>query len=266
MTRRAVCSSILRCCTGERSLSKIISGASLALASARISSSLPRPTSVAGSALSRSWKRVPAMAAPALRANSTNSTRDSRSGVPAGIPCTRGERFQATPTRRARSVEGMACVVFIVPGSKQSLPFYRSRKYLFASCRVYARCTCGGKCARITRTVWVVWPSILTLCIFNRLSESDQVPIRRQHQQFSLSVRLIHGAVDIARGKRVQFRLQFRVELIDIAKHQYSKRSVAYREARHRRPSAPRFACLLFRGEYTRDHGREIAFQNRECR
>src|SRR5215467_6604108 len=121
ITRHSVCSSILRCCTGERSLSKIMSGASLAEASARISSSLPRPTNVPGPAASRSWNTVPPISAPALRANSTSSASDSRSGAPAGPPGMRGERFHATPTRSARSVEDTACVVFIAvakePGS-----------------------------------------------------------------------------------------------------------------------------------------------------
>src|SRR6202000_2893669 len=47
ITRVSVISSMLRCCVGERLPSKMMSAALCAFASARISSSLPRPTRVA---------------------------------------------------------------------------------------------------------------------------------------------------------------------------------------------------------------------------
>src|SRR5277367_164326 len=115
MTRRSVAASMLRCCIGERLLSKMMSGALLAVASARISSSLPRPTSVAGSADSRTWKTVPAITAPALRASSMSSSSDSRPCSPMGMPGKRGARFQPSPTSKARSAIEVetGCEVFV---------------------------------------------------------------------------------------------------------------------------------------------------------
>src|SRR5882724_3424385 len=52
---------------------------------------------------------------------------------------------------------------------------------------------------------------------FDSLSEGNQVSIRGKHQQFSLPIGLVHRTVHITRGKRVQFGLEFRVELIDVA-------------------------------------------------
>src|SRR5215467_12032325 len=56
---------------------------------------------------------LPAMSAPALRASSTSSASDSRSGAPAGCPGKRGERFHATPTSNARSVTVICWLDFI---------------------------------------------------------------------------------------------------------------------------------------------------------
>ncbi len=91
----------------------MISGALRAVASARISSNLPRPTRVAGSAASRTCCTVPATSAPALRASSTSSAKDSRPCSPAGNPGMRGARFQVTPTNKARSAFAVACCVFM---------------------------------------------------------------------------------------------------------------------------------------------------------
>src|SRR5215472_5724387 len=120
ITRRSVAVSMFRCWTGERLLSKIIRGALCAVASARISSSLPRPTKVAGSAASRNWNTVPATSAPALRASSTSSDKDSRPCSPAGIPGKRGARFHPRPTSKARSAVEMGCCVFVTGAGWES--------------------------------------------------------------------------------------------------------------------------------------------------
>src|SRR5271169_5664761 len=53
------------------------------------------------------------MAAPALVASSTSSTRDSRPCSPAGIPGKRGARFQPMPTSKARSRLETFCGVLV---------------------------------------------------------------------------------------------------------------------------------------------------------
>src|SRR5260370_22978067 len=98
----------------------MISGALCAVASARISSSLPRPTSVAGSAASRIWKTVPAISAPALRASSTSSRSDSRPCSPAGMPGKRGASFNQTPTSKARCAVETRCWAFVIEIGRES--------------------------------------------------------------------------------------------------------------------------------------------------
>src|SRR6516165_11277451 len=61
---------------------------------------------------------VPAMSAPALRANSSSSANDSRPASPTGMPGKRGARFQPTPTSNTRSATEVSCCVFMEYGSR----------------------------------------------------------------------------------------------------------------------------------------------------
>ncbi len=77
ITRRFTILSILRCCDGLRSWSKRSTSASTEAAAPAISSSLPAPTSVAGSGRSRRCRISPTTLAPALSASARSSASDS---------------------------------------------------------------------------------------------------------------------------------------------------------------------------------------------
>src|SRR5580765_8984421 len=150
------------------------------------------------------------MEAPALRASSTSSKSDSRSGTPACIPRTRGERFQATPTRSARSEFGTACGVFMID-HRESLACIKKSGQRVPARRVYAAEAQGGKpwqCRRIARG---------QLAGFDGLSESDKISVRRQNQQFALAISLIGRAVDVGRWQGIEFGLELGVECVNIA-------------------------------------------------
>jgi len=49
------------------------------------------------------------------------------------------------------------------------------------------------------------------------LTKHQKIPIRSQHHEFPLSIKLIDGAMHIACGKRIEFRLQLHKQCIHIA-------------------------------------------------
>src|SRR5580704_15579702 len=79
----------------------------------RISSSLPRPTRVAGSSASRTCHREPSILAPALSANSWSSSSESRPAAVGSPARPRGAFFKPTPTNKTRSRLSISCAVFI---------------------------------------------------------------------------------------------------------------------------------------------------------
>jgi len=58
---------------------------------------------------------------------------------------------------------------------------------------------------------------VIRLLFTKSVSEGDQVSIWREHQQFALAVRLVDRPIDVIFGERVELRLEFRVELVDVA-------------------------------------------------
>jgi hypothetical protein len=50
----------------------------------------------------------------------------------------------------------------------------------------------------------------------NCVTEGDEVAIGGEHQQFALAVGLIDGPVGVGFGERIEFRLQFGVETVDV--------------------------------------------------
>src|ERR1700683_139421 len=79
----------------------------------RISSSLPRPTRVAGSSESRTCNREPSIFAPALSASSWSSSSESRPAAVGSPARPRGAFFKPTPTSNTRSRLSISCGVFI---------------------------------------------------------------------------------------------------------------------------------------------------------
>src|SRR5207342_887722 len=53
--------------------------------------------------------------------------------------------------------------------------------------------------------------------LLDRLSESDEVAIRREHQEFALAVGFVGGAMHVAGREAVECRLEFGVQRIDVA-------------------------------------------------
>src|SRR5579859_1291605 len=89
------------------------------------------------------------MSAPALRASSTSSASDSRSGTPAGCPGKRGERFHATPTSKALSVTVICWLDFILRTNLRRFAAPRDYKVLQVgrspSISLYARVSLAAK-------------------------------------------------------------------------------------------------------------------------
>src|SRR5258708_34749025 len=88
----------LRCWVGVRSWSKITASAWFDAMEAASSRTFPDPMSVAASTLSRLWMTRSTTTAPALRASSASSSRDSSESKVAAA-----RLFRSSPTRIARS-------------------------------------------------------------------------------------------------------------------------------------------------------------------